>query len=103
MGSGGGGGASVIHKPVYSPFCAKVVDIDSGELLGPGERGELHVSGPQVMKGYYRNQAATDKTIEDGWLMTGDIATYDENGHFTIVDRLKELIKVKGMQVRETC
>jgi len=78
---------------------AKVVDIDSGELLGPGERGELHVSGPQVMKGYYRNQAATDKTIEDGWLMTGDIATYDENGHFTIVDRLKELIKVKGMQV----
>ena len=53
------------------------------------------------MKGYWKNQAATDKTIDqDGWLHTGDIGYYDEAGYFFIVDRLKELIKYKGFQVR---
>ena len=51
------------------------------------------------MKGYYRNEKATKKTIMKGWLHTGDIAKYDEDGQFFIVDRLKELIKVKGLQV----
>ena len=52
------------------------------------------------MKGYYNNEEATNSTIdEEGWLHTGDIARVDENGHFYIVDRLKELIKVKGFQV----
>jgi len=78
---------------------AKVVDIETREALGPEQDGELLVSGPQVMKGYYRNESATKKTIEDGWLFTGDIARYDKSGQFTIVDRLKELIKVKGLQV----
>ena len=56
----------------------------------------------QVMKGYYNNVRATKETIdEDGWLHTGDIAKMDENENIFIVDRLKELIKVKGLQVNK--
>ena len=51
------------------------------------------------MQGYHGNKKATKATIVDGWLHTGDIARYDEEGQFVIVDRLKELIKVKGLQV----
>ncbi len=51
------------------------------------------------MQGYYKNPKATESTIMKGWLHTGDIAKYDESGQFFIVDRLKELIKVKGLQV----
>ena len=54
------------------------------------------------MKGYLKNQKATLKMIRDGWLYTGDIAIYDEEENFFIVDRLKELIKVKGFQVIPT-
>ena len=51
------------------------------------------------MKGYLGNTSATEETVKDGWLHSGDIAYYDEEGRFYIVDRLKELIKVKGYQV----
>ncbi|KAK4303287.1 hypothetical protein Pmani_024672 [Petrolisthes manimaculis] len=80
---------------------AKIVDINTGQSMGPDEgEGELCVRGPQVMKGYYRNEDATKNTIDkDGWLHTGDIARMDENENIFIVDRLKELIKVKGLQV----
>ena len=78
---------------------AKIVDITTGAALGPNEDGELCVAGPQVMKGYHRNDKATKKTIMKGWLHTGDIAKYNEDGQFFIIDRLKELIKVKGLQV----
>jgi len=78
---------------------AKIIDVETGDLLEAGQSGELCVSGPQVMKGYYNNIEATKKTIIDGWLHTGDIAVYDESKQFVIVDRLKELIKVKGLQV----
>ena len=65
-----------------------------------GERGELWISGPQVMKGYLNNEEATRNTIDaQGWLHTGDIAIIDDDGFVFIVDRLKELIKVKGFQV----
>jgi acyl-CoA synthetase (AMP-forming)/AMP-acid ligase II len=78
----------------------KIADLETGVALGPGEEGELWVRGPQVMKGYFNNEKATRQTIdEDGWLKTGDIAFYDNEQHFQIVDRLKELIKVKGLQV----
>ncbi|KZS14605.1 4-coumarate--CoA ligase 3 [Daphnia magna] len=78
----------------------KVLDVDTGESLGPGQHGEMCVSGPQVMKGYYKNPKATEETIDsDGWLHTGDMVYYNEQNQFFIVDRLKELIKVKGLQV----
>ena len=51
------------------------------------------------MKGYFKNPEATINTLKEGWLHSGDIAYYDESGKFYIVDRLKELIKVKGYQV----
>jgi 4-coumarate--CoA ligase len=71
-----------------------------GFVTKPGERGELWVRGPQVMKGYWKNAKATAETIDaDGFLHTGDIVTFDEDGMFYVVDRLKELIKVKGFQV----
>jgi len=78
---------------------AKVIDMETGEALGPGKEGELCISGPQVMMGYYRNKKTTRKTIVDGWLKTGDVAKYGERKQFIIVDRLKELVKVKGYQV----
>ncbi len=78
----------------------RVVDPDSGADLGIGEDGEIWVRGPLVMVGYLNNDDATKATIdEDGWLHTGDIGHVDEDGHFMIVDRLKELIKYKGFQV----
>jgi 4-coumarate--CoA ligase len=67
---------------------------------GPTARGELWIRGPNVMKGYWRNPTATASTLTpSGWLKTGDIAYVDEHGKFFIVDRIKELIKVKGQQV----
>ena len=79
---------------------SRLVDPESGEDAPDGERGELWVRGPQVMKGYLNNPEATAVTLdEDGWLHTGDIALVDDDGFFWIVDRVKELIKYKGYQV----
>jgi acyl-CoA synthetase (AMP-forming)/AMP-acid ligase II len=79
---------------------AKVVDVVSQAELGPDEEGEICVRGPQVMKGYLNRPDATAAMIDrDGWLHTGDIGFADERGCFFIVDRLKELIKYKGMQI----
>ncbi len=78
----------------------RLVDPDTGDDAGPGERGELWARGPQVTGGYFGNAGATAATIDDdGWLHTGDVAVADDDGHFYIVDRLKELIKVNGFQV----
>lgn len=79
---------------------SRIVDPATGEDLGIDQEGELWVQGPQVMKGYLNNPDATAATLDaDGWLHTGDIARIDADGFVTIVDRLKELIKVKGFQV----
>ena len=79
---------------------AKIVDVESGEEVGTGERGELWFRGPHIMKGYLNNDEATSITIDDdGFLHTGDIGFVDEEGYFYVVDRLKELIKYKGFQV----
>ncbi|AWB57704.1 AMP-binding protein [Colwellia sp. Arc7-D] len=72
---------------------------DDGEEVALGQPGEMWVKGPQVMKGYYNRQEATDEVLKDGWLATGDIATMDENGFFTIVDRKKDMIIVSGFNV----
>jgi len=78
----------------------RIVDPQTGEEVGPGGRGELWCRGPNVMRGYLNNPEATAETLDaEGYLHTGDIATVDEDGVFTIVDRLKELIKYKGYQV----
>ncbi|MDE3075067.1 MAG: AMP-binding protein, partial [Chloroflexota bacterium] len=78
----------------------KVVDPASGVELEPGQQGEILVRGPQVMKGYLNNPAATTLAIEpDGWLHTGDIGYADQDGFLYIVDRLKEVIKYKAYQV----
>ena len=88
-----------VGVPAPNTEC-KIVDLESGEALGAGERGEVCVRGPQVMKGYLNSPDATAHTIDpDGWLHTGDIGYADEDGHFFIVDRAKELIKYKGFQV----
>ena len=78
-------------------FCIMSTD---NELVAQGEEGELCIRGPQVMKGYWQKQEATDKTIDkDGWLHTGDVAIMDEKGYFKIVDRLKDMILVSGFNV----
>lgn len=75
-------------------------DLRTRKELGVNESGELWVRGPQVMRGYWRNPKATASTLTpDGWLRTGDIAYFDEEEKFFISGRLKELIKVKGLQV----
>jgi 4-coumarate--CoA ligase len=77
-----------------------IADPVTQAALGVGEPGEVWVRGPQVMKGYLNNEAATASTIDDdGWLHTGDIGRVDADGHLFVVDRLKELIKYKGFQV----
>jgi len=91
--------AGSVGPPLPATEC-RLVDPETGEEADEGERGELWIRGPQVMAGYLNNEKATASTIdEDGWLHTGDIAVADAAGHYSIVDRLKELIKYKGYQV----
>ncbi|KAG6462268.1 hypothetical protein O3G_MSEX013144 [Manduca sexta] len=78
----------------------KVVDVESRIKLGINQNGEICLKGPSNMKGYLGNEAATREAIDDeGYVKTGDIGYYDEDGYFFIVDRLKEIIKYKGHQV----
>jgi long-chain acyl-CoA synthetase len=78
---------------------AKIVDLETGEALGPGREGELAIKGPQVMLGYWQRPSETADTIRDGWLFTGDIAKMDEDGFFYIVDRKKDMISASGLKV----
>ena len=73
---------------------------DDGVELGLGERGELCIKGPQVMKGYWKNPQATAEVLDaEGWFKTGDIAVIDPDGFVRIVDRKKDLIIVSGFNV----
>jgi long-chain acyl-CoA synthetase len=78
---------------------AKIVDVDdyNTEITTPGMPGELCVKGPQVMRSYSNLPHETAATLRDGWLLTGDIATVDEEGFFTVVDRKKDMI-VSGVE-----
>jgi acyl-CoA synthetase (AMP-forming)/AMP-acid ligase II len=78
----------------------RLVDPATLEDVGAGERGEIWVKGPQVMKGYLNRPDATAEMITpEGWLRTGDVGVVDSDGYLFVVDRLKELIKYKGFQV----
>ncbi|XP_030755680.1 luciferin 4-monooxygenase [Sitophilus oryzae] len=84
---------------VVPGMMAKVIN-EEGQALGPYQEGELCFKGPLIMKGYVGNPEATAETIDkDHWLHTGDVAYYDKEGNFFIVDRIKELIKYKAFQV----
>ena len=77
----------------------RIVD-DEGNVLNYDQTGELQVRGPQVMQGYWQRPEATKEVInEEGWLSTGDIVRFDENGMIYIVDRKKDMILVSGFNV----
>ena len=91
-----------IGIPVPDTEC-KIVDLEKGEKEVPiGERGELIIKAPQVMKGYWNQQKMTEEAIRNGWLYTGDVVTMDKDGYFHIVDRKKDIIIVKGFNVSPT-
>ncbi|KAF8891414.1 phenylacetyl-CoA ligase [Infundibulicybe gibba] len=83
---------------LVSGTTVKVVKTD-GSLAKVGESGELYVQGGQVALGYYQNEAATNETFPDGWIRTGDEVAFLPNGDLFVVDRIKEIMKVKGFQV----
>ena len=86
--------------PLVANTEARIVHTVTGKDVGTGEPGELWLRGPQVMKGYFNKPEATALCMTpDGWFKTGDVAVVDANGWFEIVDRVKELIKYKGMQI----
>jgi acyl-CoA synthetase (AMP-forming)/AMP-acid ligase II len=88
-----------VGVPVANTEC-RVLDPATGHDVAPGEDGELWIRGPQIMRGYLNRPDETRAMLDaDGWLHTGDLGHADEDGHFFIVDRLKELIKYKGMQI----
>ncbi|XP_017036259.1 luciferin 4-monooxygenase-like [Drosophila kikkawai] len=89
------GSVGILKVGIY----AKVIDPDTGRILGANERGELCFKGDAIMKGYIGDTKSTQTAIRDGWLHTGDIGYYDDDFEFFIVDRIKELIKYKGFQV----
>ena len=78
---------------------ARIVDPATDAEMPHGERGELVIRGPQVMKGYWNRDEETAKTLRDGWLHTGDIGIQDDDGYFTIVDRAKDLIIAGGYNI----
>jgi long-chain acyl-CoA synthetase len=83
----------------FSDVDVKIVNLDNGHDLAPGELGEIVLRSPTVMLGYYKNAEETQKTIVDGWLYTGDIGYVDEEGYFYITDRKKDLIIIGGFNV----
>jgi len=91
-------GALSVGVPVPNTQ-SRIVSVDDGHELGPGEIGELLTNGPGVTPGYWRRPEDTAEALEDGWLHTGDVAKRDADGWFYIVDRIKDMINVSGYKV----
>lgn len=87
-----------VGRPV-TYMLTKVVDVATRRALGPNERGELLIKGPGVTPGYWNNAEATAKAFEDGWLCSGDIAFFDEDGDYYVVDRAKDMYISGGENV----
>jgi acyl-CoA synthetase (AMP-forming)/AMP-acid ligase II len=88
------------NGPLWPGIEARIVDIETGADLGPGHSGELLVRSPNVMKGYLNRPEENAATLlPDGWMRTGDIASFDAEGFLYIVDRAKELIKCNAYQI----
>jgi long-chain acyl-CoA synthetase len=78
----------------------RIVDLEQGsEDVLAGETGEVLISGPQVMMGYYKKPVETAETLRDGWIHTGDIGFLDQEGYLTIVDRKKDMVISGGYNV----
>ncbi|HUY00940.1 MAG TPA: AMP-binding protein, partial [Candidatus Deferrimicrobium sp.] len=77
----------------------KLVNIETGDPVPIGEPGEILVKGPQIMKGYYKSPDASAKALEGGYLHTGDVGVFDEQGYLKIVDRIKDMLNVSGYKV----
>jgi long-chain acyl-CoA synthetase len=84
--------------PVSDTY-AKIVDLETGEPLPPGKEGEICMKGPQVTLGYWQKPEETAQVYIDGWVHSGDIGCYDEDGYFYITDRKKDMIIYKGHNV----
>jgi acyl-CoA synthetase (AMP-forming)/AMP-acid ligase II len=94
-----GGDPGSIGPPLPGTQC-RVIDCASGRDAGPGQAGELLIRTPGMMRGYLDDDQATADTIDPGgWLHTGDVVIAGRGGWFTVIDRVKELIKYKGSQV----
>jgi long-chain acyl-CoA synthetase len=97
--AGGARKVGSIGVPISDTLC-RIVDLENGTQDVPlGERGELIVKGPQIMRGYKGKPEETANTLKDGWIYTGDIATMDADGYFAIVDRKKDMILSGGYNV----
>ncbi len=77
----------------------RIQSMEDASVLGLGERGEVCVRGPQVMRGYWNREEENAQTLADGWLRTGDVGVMDEEGYVFIVDRIKDLIITNGYNV----
>jgi long-chain acyl-CoA synthetase len=78
---------------------AAIINWDAMELLSPGQQGEICVRGPQVMAGYWQRPDETANVLRDGWLRTGDIGVMSEDGYFSVVDRVKDIIIAGGLKI----
>jgi long-chain acyl-CoA synthetase len=90
-------GAVAAGIPIFNTY-AKVID-DAGNELGPGQLGEIAITGPQVIPGYWEKPAETAAALLGGWMRTGDVGLMDDSGWFYVVDRKKDLINASGYKV----
>ncbi|GHH97236.1 AMP-binding protein [Neobacillus kokaensis] len=83
----------------YPDTDAKIISLETGETMPPGEIGEIVVKGPQIMKGYWNRPEETEEVLKDGWLYTGDLGYMDDKGYFYVVDRKKDMIIAGGFNI----